>query len=76
MTIAEANIAFKDKRVAVRDEEREWHAGLLSYVTTNQFERWGTIAYFGRTPVTNVDLDTMFEYQDALSLLEGKEDRG
>lgn len=75
MTIAEANATFKGKRVAVRDDKGEWHAGLLNYVTTNQFESWGIIAYYGRTPITNVDLNTIFEYQDRLSLIEGKENQ-
>ena len=73
MTIEEANEKFKGKRVAVRDSKNEWHAGLLSYITTNQFSSWGIIAYYGRCPVTNIDLGTMFEYQDLLSLMEGKE---
>jgi hypothetical protein len=73
MTIEEANVEFSGKRVAVRNESGEWYAGLLAYVTTNQFPSWGTIAYYGRTPVQNINLDSMFEYQDALSLIEGKE---
>ena len=73
MTIEEANAEFSGKRVAVKDGTGEWHAGLLAYVTTNQFLEWGTIAYYGRCPVTNINLDTMFEFQDALSLMEGKD---
>ena len=75
MTITAATAIFGGKRAAVRDEKGVWHAGVLSYVTTNQFESWGIIAYFGRCPATNVDLDTMFEYQDALYYIEGKEQR-
>jgi len=71
MKIKQLNDKFAGKRVAVKNTDDIWFAGKLNYVTTNHFSSWGTIAYFGRFPFRNIQLDSMYEYEDLLDLREG-----
>ncbi len=72
MTNAELSVRYENKRIGVRNLEGEWFFGKLAYIATTMFPAHGTIAYFGRRPVYNIDINTIFEYEDRLDIIEGK----